>query len=202
MSSDRASLAAQADSLIRPAQRAALLQQRPCTVWLTGLSGAGKSTIANALEARLHALGRPSMLLDADALRHRLNHDLGFSDAHRAENIRRIAEVACLMGQAGLITIVAAISPFRAAREQARALFAPGEFIEVFVDAPLAVAEARDPKGLYRRARQGELPLFTGIGSNYEAPTAPDLRVDTVSTSAAQAAEQILALLTGRGLAR
>lgn len=183
---------------ITPAQRAALLKQRPCVVWLTGLSGAGKSTIANTLDGLLHAQGRPSVLLDGDALRHRLNQDLGFSDADRAENVRRIGEVARLMVEAGLITLVAVISPFRAARDQARALLAPGAFIEVHVDTPLHVAEARDPKGLYRKARRGELPQFTGIGSAYEPPLAPELRIDTVLTSPHEAAARILAVIDAR----
>lgn len=144
-------------------------------VWLTGLSGAGKSTIANALEVQLHRAGRHTYVLDGDNIRQGLSRDLGFSDADRAENIRRVAEVARLFVDAGAIVIVAFISPFRAERAAARALFAAGDFLEVFVDVPLAVAERRDPKGLYRRARSGELRQFTGIDSPYEAPGAPEL---------------------------
>jgi adenylyl-sulfate kinase len=159
--------------------RARLKHQLPCCIWLTGLPGAGKSTIANALEERLHAAGRHTMLIDGDDLRAGLNRDLGFGATDRAESVRRAAEVARLMVDAGLIVVVGLISPFRADRAAARARFAPGAFVEVFVDAPLAVCEDRDPKGLYRRARRGELPAFTGIDSPYEAPEAPELRLAT-----------------------
>jgi adenylyl-sulfate kinase len=159
--------------------RAHLKQQQPCCIWLTGLSGAGKSTIANALEERLHAAGRHTMLIDGDELRGGLNRDLGFGATDRAESVRRAAEVARLMVEAGLIVVVGLISPFRADRAAARARFAPGAFVEVFVDAPLAVCEDRDPKGLYRRARRGELAAFTGIDSPYEVPEAPELRLAT-----------------------
>jgi adenylyl-sulfate kinase len=159
--------------------RAHLKHQQPCCIWLTGLSGAGKSTIANALEERLHAAGRHTMLVDGDELRGGLNRDLGFGAADRAESVRRAAEVARLMVEAGLIVVVGLISPFRADRAAARARFAPGAFVEVFVDAPLAVCEDRDPKGLYRRARRGELAAFTGIDSPYEVPEAPELRLAT-----------------------
>ncbi len=161
-------------------------------LWLTGLSGAGKSTIAHCLHGRLRALGRPVALLDGDELRRGLNKDLGFSAADRAENVRRVAEVARLMVDAGLTVIVALISPFRADRDLARALFAPGQFVEIFVDTPLAVAESRDPKGLYRRARLGQLPGFTGIDAPYERPEQPEISIDTVLTTAEQAAQQIL----------
>jgi bifunctional enzyme CysN/CysC len=166
--------------------------QRPAVVWLTGLSGAGKSTIANLVEKKLHALGRHSFLLDGDNVRHGLNRDLGFTDADRVENIRRVGEVARLMADAGLIVITAFISPFRAERDMVRALLPPGEFIEVFVDTPLEEAERRDTKGLYAKARRGELANFTGIDSAYEPPEAPDLRIDTTRMSAEAAAEAIV----------
>src|SRR5262249_42409490 len=150
-------------------QAHALLKgQRPCIVWFTGLSGAGKSTIANLLEKKLHGMGRHTYLLDGDNVRHGLNKDLGFTDADRVENIRRVAEVARLMVDAGLIVIVSFISPFAVERRMARSLVGPDEFFEVFVDAPLAVAERRDVKGLYAKARRGELKNFTGIDSPYE----------------------------------
>jgi len=161
------------------AARGASKGQKPCVIWFTGLSGAGKSTLANALERHLHALGRHTYLLDGDNVRHGLNRDLGFTEADRVENIRRVAEVARLMVDAGLIVITAFISPFRAERRLARSLLAEGEFIEVFVDVPLEVAEARDPKGLYRKARRGELVNFTGIDSPYEAPERPEIVVRT-----------------------
>jgi bifunctional enzyme CysN/CysC len=182
------------------AARAALKQQRPVVVWFTGLSGSGKSTIANALEKKLLALGRHSYLLDGDNVRHGLNRDLGFTAADRVENIRRIGEVARLMVDAGLVVLTAFISPYRAERQMARALFAEGEFIEVYVDTPLDIAERRDVKGLYRKARRGELKNFTGIDAPYEAPTAPELRLDTVGYTAEEAAEHVLALLRERGI--
>ena len=179
---------------------ARLKGQQPCVLWLTGLSAAGKSTIANVLERKLHGLGRHTYLLDGDNVRHGLNKDLGFTDADRVENIRRIGEVAKLMVDAGLIVITAFISPFRDERRMARELLAEGEFIEVFVDVPLAVAEARDPKQLYARARRGEIPNFTGLDSPYERPEAPELEIDTVATSAPAAAEFILEELGRRGI--
>lgn len=185
---------------IDQAARARLLGQRPAVVWLTGLSGAGKSTLANHLAMALHALGHAAYVMDGDNLRHGLCSDLGFTDADRAENIRRVAEVARLMADAGLIVITAFISPFRSERTLARSLLAPGEFVEVHVDLPLAVAEARDAKGLYAKARRGEIRHFTGIDSPYEAPEAPELRVDTARFDAASAAEQVLARLRELGV--
>ena len=159
--------------------RSEIKSQRGCCLWLTGLSGSGKSTLANALETQLHALGRHTMILDGDNVRHGLCRDLGFTEADRVENIRRVTEVARLMVDAGLITIVSFISPFRSERRLARERFEPGEFVEVFVDAPLEVCEARDPKGLYRKARSGDLQNFTGISSPYEPPENPDIKVET-----------------------
>ncbi|MHB9018989.1 MAG: adenylyl-sulfate kinase, partial [Burkholderiales bacterium] len=158
--------------------RAAIKQQTPKCIWFTGLSGSGKSTLANLLEKRLHAEGRHTYLLDGDNLRYGLNRDLGFSATDRAENIRRVAEVAKLMTDAGLIVIVALISPFRAEREFARTLFAPAEFVEVYVDTPLEECERRDTKGLYVKARRGELSNFTGIGSPYEIPVSPEIQIN------------------------
>lgn len=157
-------------------------------IWLTGYSGAGKSTLAALLQAALPG----SVLLDGDTIRRGLNSDLGFTDVDRAENIRRVSEVARLIVASNHIAIVALISPFRADRDLARAKFAPGQFVEVFVDTPLAVAEARDVKGLYRRARQGRLPKFTGVDSPYEAPLNAEIRVDTTVASAAQCTQKIL----------
>jgi bifunctional enzyme CysN/CysC len=180
--------------------RAELKAQQPCVIWLTGLSGAGKSTIANLLEKRLHALGRHTYLLDGDNVRHGLNKDLGFTEADRVENIRRVAEVARLMADAGLIVVVSFISPFRAERRMARSLMEDGEFYEVFVDTPLDVAEMRDPKGLYTKARRGELKNFTGVDSPYEVPEAPEVRVDTTLLSPEQAADAILEQLRDAGV--
>jgi bifunctional enzyme CysN/CysC len=175
--------------------RSALKAQRPALIWLTGFSGAGKSTIANIVERKLHRLGRHTYLLDGDNVRHGLNKDLGFTDADRVENIRRIAEVASLMVDAGLIVIASFISPFRAEREFARTCVRPGEFIEVFVDTPLAVAESRDPKGLFRKARRGELFNFTGVDSLYERPTDPEMRIDTTQMLPEDAADAIISML-------
>jgi bifunctional enzyme CysN/CysC len=175
--------------------RAALLGQRPAVVWLTGLSGAGKSTIANLVERKLHALGRLTYLLDGDNLRHGLNRDLGFTSADRVENVRRSAEVAALMADAGLIVLVSLISPFRAERQAARELVGAGSFLEVFVDTALEVAEARDRKGLYAKARRGELPNFTGIDAPYETPGAPDVHIRTADMTAEEAADVIVARL-------
>ncbi|MCK8784678.1 adenylyl-sulfate kinase [Roseomonas sp. NAR14] len=176
------------------AARAARLGQRPRVLWFTGLSGAGKSTIANLVEARLHAEGRHTYLLDGDNIRHGLNRDLGFAAADRAENIRRLSEVARLMADAGLVVLVAAISPFRADRLAARERIGAADFLEVFVDVPLEVAEARDPKGLYRRARGGQIGDLTGIGSPYEPPQAPELHLDA-TRPAEESAELVLRLL-------
>jgi bifunctional enzyme CysN/CysC len=182
---------------VNRAARAQLKGQKPCVIWFTGLSGAGKSTIANHLEQRLHASGYHTYLLDGDNVRHGLNKDLGFTEADRVENIRRVAEVARLMADAGLIVLVSLISPFRAERRMARELLDAGEFLEIFVDTPLDVAESRDPKGLYRKARRGELKNFTGVDSPYEAPENADLRLDTTRLSPTQAVDEILGALDG-----
>ena len=182
--------------------RAASNGQAPTVLWLTGLSAAGKSTIANLVERELQRRGHRTYILDGDNVRHGLNSDLGFTDADRVENIRRVAEVARLMVDAGLIVIVAFISPFRAERRMARALFEPGEFIEVFVDAPLAVAEQRDPKGLYRKARRGALANFTGIDSPYEPPEHPEVHIETATTTAADAAGLVVESLEASGRLR
>ena len=180
---------------VSPEAHARLKHQQPSVLWLTGLSGAGKSTIANLVEKKLHAMGRHTFLLDGDNVRHGLNKDLGFTEADRIENIRRVGEVAKLMVDAGLIVITAFISPFRAERDMVRAMLPEGHFFEVHIDTPLAEAEQRDVKGLYKKARAGELSNFTGIDSPYEAPQAPDLRIDTMDLSAEQAAELIVATL-------
>ena len=182
------------------AARAKQKHQRQAVLWFTGLSGAGKSTIANILEKKLHAEGRHTYILDGDNVRHGLNKDLGFTDADRVENIRRVAEVAKLMADAGLIVIVSFISPFRAERDMARQSMEDGEFFEVYVDTPLAVAEQRDVKGLYKKARAGKLKHFTGVDSPYEAPEKPEIRVDTSEHSAEQAADEILQALKQRGV--
>jgi bifunctional enzyme CysN/CysC len=173
--------------------RARQKHQRACVLWLTGLSGAGKSTIANHIEQLLTAQGRHTYLLDGDNVRHGLNKDLGFTAQDRVENIRRVAQVAHLMVDAGLIVIVSFISPFRSERRMARDLFAPGEFFEVFIDTPLAQAERRDVKGLYAKARRGELKNFTGIDSPYEIPEQPEIRIDTTTMDPQSAAERIIA---------
>jgi bifunctional enzyme CysN/CysC len=180
--------------------RASLKHQKPCVLWFTGLSGAGKSTIANLVEKRLAMMGRHTYLLDGDNVRHGLNKDLGFTEADRVENIRRVAEVARLMADAGLIVLVSFISPFRAERRMARALLEEGEFFEVFVDTPLEVAESRDPKGLYKKARRGELKNFTGVDSPYEAPASPEIHVDTTRLQPEEAAEHIFRHLSTKGV--
>ena len=183
---------------IGPEAHARLKGQKPAILWFTGLSGAGKSTIANLVEKKLHAMGRHTFLLDGDNVRHGLNKDLGFTDADRIENVRRVGEVARLMADAGLIVITAFISPFRAERAMARAMQRDGEFVEIFIDTPLAEAEKRDVKGLYAKARAGELANFTGIDSPYEAPDAPDLLIDTTTMSAEAAATAIVDYLGRR----
>jgi bifunctional enzyme CysN/CysC len=185
---------------VNKAARATLKGQKPCVLWYTGLSGAGKSTVANLVDKRLHAAKHHTYLLDGDNVRHGLNRDLGFTDADRVENIRRIGEVAKLMVDAGLIVSTAFISPFRAERQMARALVGEGEFIEIFIDTPLGVAEQRDPKGLYKKARRGDLKNFTGIDSPYERPEAPELTIDTTAHTPAEAAEEVVAYLHQRGI--
>jgi bifunctional enzyme CysN/CysC len=177
---------------------ATLKGQKPCVLWFTGLSGAGKSTIANLVEKKLHALGKHTYLLDGDNVRHGLNKDLGFSEADRVENIRRVGEVAKLMVDAGQIVLVSFISPFRSERRMSRELVEQGEFFEVFVDTPISVAEQRDPKGLYKKARRGELTNFTGIDSPYEPPENPEIRIDTTACSPEEAAELIVSHLVDR----
>ena len=178
---------------------ARLKGQKPAVLWFTGLSGAGKSTIANLVEKKLAAMGRHTFLLDGDNVRHGLNKDLGFTEADRIENIRRVGEVAKLMADAGLIVLTAFISPFRAERDMVRHMMKEGEFLEVFVDTPLAEAEARDVKGLYAKARAGELPNFTGIDSPYEPPEQPELWIETTRLSADEAAQKIVEALLARG---
>jgi bifunctional enzyme CysN/CysC len=180
--------------------RAAQKSQKSCVLWFTGLSGAGKSTIANLVEKKLFAMGRHTYILDGDNVRHGLNRDLGFTDVDRVENIRRVGEVAKLMADAGLIVLVSFISPFRAERRMARALMEEGEFFEVYVDAPLTVVETRDPKGLYKKARLGEIKNFTGIDSPYEPPETPDIHIDTTRLSAEQAADSIVQRLEDLGI--
>jgi bifunctional enzyme CysN/CysC len=179
--------------------RARAKGQAPAVLWFTGLSGAGKSTIANLVEKKLLAEGRHTYLLDGDNVRHGLNRDLGFTDAERVENIRRVAEVARLMADAGLIVLVSFISPFRSERRMARDMMAEGEFLEVYVETPLALAEQRDVKGLYAKARRGELRNFTGIDSPYEEPETAEIRVDTSALSAEQSADLIIRRLHERG---
>jgi len=180
--------------------RAAQKAQKSCVLWFTGLSGAGKSTIANLVEKKLYAINRHTYLLDGDNVRHGLNRDLGFTDVDRVENIRRVGEVAKLMVDAGLIVLTAFISPFRAERQMVRSLLEGGEFFEVYIETPLAVAEQRDVKGLYKKARKGEIKNFTGIDSPYEAPETPDIRVDTTKMSAEEAADYIVKVLEDRGM--
>ena len=188
------------DSKVDKAARAQVKAQRPCVLWFTGLSGAGKSAVSDLVEQRLAAMGKHTMMLDGDNVRHGLNRDLGFTDEDRVENIRRVAEVSKLMTDAGLITLVSFISPFRSERRMAREMVEAGEFLEVFVDAPLDVCEQRDPKGLYKKARAGEIPNFTGIGSSYEPPEAPELHLRSDQASPEDLAGQVIGLLEARGM--
>jgi bifunctional enzyme CysN/CysC len=183
---------------VTKAARAEMKHQQAHCLWFTGLSGSGKSTIANLLEKRLHADGKHTYILDGDNVRHGLNRDLGFTEEDRVENIRRVAEVAKLLVDAGLIVIVAFISPFRAERRMARTLFADGEFVEVFVDTPLEECERRDVKGLYAKARRGELKNFTGIDSDYEPPEAPEIHLKTVEVRPEVCIDQIVQVLRFR----
>lgn len=183
-------------------QRAARLKQTPCILWFTGLSGSGKSTLAGALEERLFEMGYHVYLLDGDNVRHGLCRDLGFSDEARVENIRRIGELAKLFVDAGIIVLAAFISPFRADRRMVRNLVGANEFVEVFMDTPLNVCEDRDPKGLYKKARQGEIKNFTGVDSVYEAPEAAELVIDTAEQPFENILDQVLAYLSDNGLIR
>lgn len=181
-------------------QRSELKSQRPCILWFTGLSGAGKSTIAGAVEQKLFELGHHTYLLDGDNVRHGLNKDLGFSDEDRVENIRRIGEAAKLFADAGMMVLTAFISPFRSDRQMVRDLVEPGEFVEIFMDTPLAECEQRDPKGLYKKARAGQIKNFTGIDSDYEAPHAPELVIRTTENTVEQCADQIISYLQSANL--
>lgn len=187
---------------IEKPQREALLKQKGVILWLTGLSGAGKSTVAVALEQALHVAGHAGYRLDGDNLRHGLNKDLGFSPEDRTENIRRVGEVAALMADAGLIVMASFISPYRQDREQVRALVEPGVFVEVYVKVELATAEKRDPKGLYKKARAGEIPEFTGISAPYEEPENAELVVNTDELSVDEAVTHIMEWLTDKGYLR
>jgi bifunctional enzyme CysN/CysC len=180
--------------------RAGLKGQKPCVLWFTGLSGSGKSTIANLVEKRLFGEGRHTYLLDGDNVRHGLNQDLGFTDVDRVENIRRVGETAKLFTDAGLIALVSFISPFRSERRMARGLLQTGQFIEVFVDTPIEICMARDPKGLYKRAAAGQIKNFTGIDSPYEPPENPELTLQTAFSSAEELAERVVAYLKTQGL--
>jgi len=184
---------------INKTQRAELKQQKPCLLWYTGLSGSGKSTVANAVDAMLFARGCHSYLLDGDNVRHGLNGDLAFSDEDRIENIRRISEVSKLFIDAGLIVSTAFISPFASDRTMARAKLEQGEFIEVFIDTPINICEHRDPKGLYKKARAGEIKDFTGIDSNYDVPQSPEIHVKTAQHSIEGCATQIVDYLIAKG---
>ncbi|MFY9343859.1 MAG: adenylyl-sulfate kinase [Planctomycetota bacterium] len=187
------------DGPVTRTDRERLLGQRGAVLWFTGLSGSGKSSVARAVEERLAARGRLAYVLDGDNIRHGLCSDLGFAAADRSENIRRIGHVAALLADAGVLVLTAFISPFRADRAAARALLG-GDFVEVFIDAPLAACEARDPKGLYKKARAGQIPDFTGISSPYEPPERPELHLRTAERSLAQSADEVLAFLAARSL--
>jgi len=188
------------DHKITRAERSVNKNQKPCLLWFTGLSGSGKSTIANALDVALHKRGYHTFLLDGDNVRHGLCSDLGFSDNDREENIRRVGEVCKLFADAGLIVMSAFISPFTSDRRMVRKLFPAGEFIEVFMDTPLETCEERDPKGLYRKARSGEIKHFTGIDSPYEIPSHPELRLDTSTMSVETCVDTLIAYLLEREL--
>lgn len=179
--------------------RAELKNQHPCLLWFTGLSGAGKSTIANIMEKKLNADGKHTYLLDGDNIRHGLNRDLGFSNEDRIENIRRVGEVGKLFVDAGVIALASFISPFRGDRTIARALFEPNEFLEVFVSAPLKVCEQRDPKGLYKKARKGQIPNFTGVDSPYEPPESAEVVLDTENSTAEQCADLLIGYIVKHG---
>lgn len=183
---------------VRAEERSRLLGQQPLTIWLTGLSASGKSTLAYALERSLVDMGRACYVLDGDNIRHGLNNNLGFSHEDRTENIRRIAEVAHLMNDAGLIVITAFISPYREDRQLARMIIGPERFNEIHVCTPIATCEARDPKGMYRRARAGEIQEFTGVGAPYEAPESPAMKVDTSINDVPECVEKVLSGLSGR----
>jgi bifunctional enzyme CysN/CysC len=188
--------------LIGKTERAMLKQQRPAILWFTGLSGAGKSTVANLVEQKLHAAGGHTMLLDGDNLRHGLNRDLGFTEADRVENIRRVGEVAKLMTDAGLVVLCSFISPYRAERETVRSLVPSGDFIEIFIDTPIEECVRRDPKGLYAKAKAGTIKNFTGFDAPYEPPEHPELHVMTVGRTAQELADLIIAELRLRGITR
>lgn len=181
-------------------ERGILLRQWPCVLWFTGLSGAGKTALSGWLARQLHAAGLLTYVLDGDSLRHGLNRDLGFSPADRRENVRRLAHVAALLYDAGVITLVACISPFQAERDFARSLVPPGRFVEIFVDTPLALCEQRDTKGLYRRARAGEIADFTGIDSPYQRPTHPEIALATAGRAVAECGSDLLSYLHRRNL--
>ncbi len=187
------------NSTVTHAERVTLKRQKPVCLWFTGLSGSGKSTVANAVESKLLQMGKHSYLLDGDNVRHGLNKDLGFSDADRVENIRRVGEVAKLFVDSGAIVITAFISPFESERQQVRDLMQDGEFLEVFVDTPLDVCEARDPKGLYKKARSGEIKHFTGIDSEYQKPVHPDIHLKTENLSIEACADFVVSELENKG---
>ncbi len=185
---------------VNKAQRSEQKRQQPCILWFTGLSGSGKSTLANALEQKLFELNHHTYLLDGDNVRHGLNKDLGFSDQDRQENIRRIGELSALFVDAGMLVLAAFISPFRAERQMVRELVGPGEFVEIYVATPLSTCELRDPKGLYKKARAGEIRNFTGIDSDYEVPSNPELLIDTSVFDLDEAVMKIIAFLKSRGI--
>jgi len=187
------------DHHVTKEERSSIKMQKPCILWFTGLSGSGKSTIANAVESRLVELGKHTYLLDGDNIRMGLNRGLGFSDEDRIENIRRIGEVSKLFVDSGTIVLTAFISPFQKERDAVRALVKDGEFIEVFIDAPLVVCESRDPKGLYKKARKGEIPNFTGISSPYEAPSRPEIHIINDNISIDDVTQQVIDYLEEKG---